>query len=177
MDDIPDLVVELPTDTIVNVLGRTDSKSTKNGIVKASTNDNDIKEETNEKITNEEIPTLQDPKVKDFNDINPADKQINKKIPITIITGYLGSGKSTLLENIGKMTNKKIAIILNEFGDSSVIEKSITIKDNEKNESIQEWLDLRKGCFCTVKDNGVLAIEQPIETFKDKIERSYSISC
>ena len=176
MDDIPDLVVELPTDTILNVLETTDSKSTKNGIVKASTNDNDIKKETNEKITNEkitneEIPTLQDPKVKDFNDINPADKQINKKIPITIITGYLGSGKSTLLENIGKMTNKKIAIILNEFGDSSVIEKSITIKDNEKNESIQEWLDLGNGCLCcTVKDNGVLAIEQLIETSKDKID-------
>lgn len=94
-----------------------------------------------------------------------------RKIPITIITGYLGSGKSTLLKAIGQTTNKKLAIILNEFGDSSVIEKSVTIEDSEKNESIQEWLDLGNGCLCcTVKDNGVVAIEQLIENSKDKID-------
>ncbi|ODV80593.1 cobW-domain-containing protein [Suhomyces tanzawaensis NRRL Y-17324] len=94
-----------------------------------------------------------------------------RKIPVTIITGYLGSGKSTLLENIGKTSKKKLAIILNEFGDSSVIEKSVTIKDTEKSESIQEWLDLGNGCLCcTVKDNGVVAIEQLVEKSKDRID-------
>ncbi|KAG2733560.1 hypothetical protein G9P44_003085 [Scheffersomyces stipitis] len=99
------------------------------------------------------------------------DAEAKRKIPITIITGYLGSGKSTLLESIGKRSKKRLAIILNEFGDSSVIEKSITIKDAEKNESIQEWLDLGNGCLCcTVKDNGVVAIEQLIENSRDKID-------
>lgn len=83
----------------------------------------------------------------------------SKRIPITILTGYLGSGKSTLLENIAKNSNKKLAVILNEFGDSIDIEKSLTIKqgDNE----IEEWLELGNGCLCcTVKDNGVSAIER-----------------
>lgn len=38
------------------------------------------------------------------------------KVPITIVTGYLGSGKSTLLNHVASQKEKKIAIIVNEFG-------------------------------------------------------------
>lgn len=38
-------------------------------------------------------------------------------VPVTVITGYLGCGKTTLLNYIlTKQHNKKIAVILNEFG-------------------------------------------------------------
>lgn len=133
MDDIPDLVTELPENYEV--------KTTK-------TKD----------VASKEIDT-----------VKPADEVITKKIPITIITGYLGSGKSTLLERIGKTSNKRLAIILNEFGDSAAIEKSVTIKD--KDDAVEEWLDLGNGCLCcTVKDNGVLAIESLIQKSKGKID-------
>jgi type II secretory pathway predicted ATPase ExeA len=40
------------------------------------------------------------------------------KVPITIVTGYLGAGKTTLLNYIlTAQHGKKIAVILNEFGD------------------------------------------------------------
>lgn len=95
----------------------------------------------------------------------------DRKIPVTIITGYLGSGKSTLLQRIGKTSKKRLAIILNEFGDSSLIEKSVTIQDAEANLAVEEWLDLGNGCLCcTVKDNGVLAIENLIASSKDRID-------
>lgn len=97
-------------------------------------------------------------------------EEISHKIPITIVTGYLGSGKSTLLDVISKTSNKRLAIILNEFGDSAAIEKSVTIQDSEKG-AVQEWLDLGNGCLCcTVKDNGVLAIENLIQNSKDRID-------
>lgn len=138
MDDIPDLVEELPSE--LDHLGVT-SKS-------------------NEPVT----ATSKTDESEKFDDSK-------KKIPITIITGYLGSGKSTLLEMIGKHSKKRLAIILNEFGDSSAIEKSVTVKDSSKNETVQEWLDLGNGCLCcTVKDNGVLAIEQLIENSRGKID-------
>jgi len=39
-------------------------------------------------------------------------------VPVTIITGYLGSGKTTLLNYIlTEQHSKKIAVILNEFGE------------------------------------------------------------
>uniref|UniRef100_A0A8C0V2J2 COBW domain-containing protein 1 n=1 Tax=Cyanistes caeruleus TaxID=156563 RepID=A0A8C0V2J2_CYACU len=87
-------------------------------------------------------------------DANPS-----RKIPVTIITGYLGAGKTTLLNYIlTEQHNKRIAVILNEFGEGSALEKSLAI--SQGGELYEEWLELRNGCLCcSVKDNGVKAIE------------------
>ena len=63
------------------------------------------------------------------------------KTPITLITGPLGSGKTTLLRHILASVPRKIAILMNEFGeiaiDSKVVEgKNIRIAD------------LGGGCVC-----------------------------
>ncbi|QSZ33811.1 hypothetical protein DSL72_005383 [Monilinia vaccinii-corymbosi] len=81
------------------------------------------------------------------------------KVPITIVTGYLGAGKTTLMNYIlNEQHGKKIAVILNEFGDSADIEKSLTV--NTGSEQVEEWLDVGNGCICcSVKDSGVNAIE------------------
>uniref|UniRef100_A0A8C3PEB5 Uncharacterized protein n=1 Tax=Chrysemys picta bellii TaxID=8478 RepID=A0A8C3PEB5_CHRPI len=81
------------------------------------------------------------------------------KIPVTIITGYLGAGKTTLLNYIlTEQHSKRIAVILNEFGEGSALEKSLAI--SQGGELYEEWLELRNGCLCcSVKDNGLKAIE------------------
>ena len=99
----------------------------------------------------------------------PQEPESQRKIPISIVTGYLGSGKSTLLDRIGRTSNKRLAIILNEFGDTAAIEKSVTIQSDT--EAVQEWLDLGNGCLCcTVKDNGVLAIEDLLRRARNRID-------
>ncbi|KAI1001111.1 hypothetical protein K3495_g7088 [Podosphaera aphanis] len=82
-----------------------------------------------------------------------------KKVPITIVTGYLGAGKTTLMNYIlTQKHGKRIAVILNEFGDSLDIEKSLTV--NKGGEQVEEWLELGNGCICcSIKDSGVNAIE------------------
>ncbi|CAB4406612.1 unnamed protein product [Rhizophagus irregularis] len=84
---------------------------------------------------------------------------VGSKVPITIVTGFLGSGKTTLLNYIlTEQHGKKIAVILNEFGESSGIEKSLSI--SQDGDLFEEWLELKNGCLCcSVKDNGVKAIE------------------
>lgn len=70
-----------------------------------------IQPETNTKVLNDqddEVPNL----VPSSDDVPP------KKVPITIVTGYLGAGKTTLLNYIlTEQHGKRIAVILNEFGD------------------------------------------------------------
>lgn len=70
-----------------------------------------------------------------------------KQVPVTILTGFLGAGKTTLLNYIlTQQHNKKIAVILNEFGEGSALEKSLAISDNKN--LYEEWLELRNGCLC-----------------------------
>ncbi|KAI0022706.1 COBW domain-containing protein [Xylariomycetidae sp. FL0641] len=85
------------------------------------------------------------------------------KVPITIVTGYLGAGKTTLLNYILTARHgKRIAVIMNEFGDSLDIEKSLTV--NKGGEQVEEWLEVGNGCICcSVKDSGVNAIESLME--------------
>ncbi|KAK5167074.1 uncharacterized protein LTR77_007804 [Saxophila tyrrhenica] len=87
------------------------------------------------------------------------------KVPITIITGYLGAGKTTLLNYILTARHgKKIAVILNEFGNTSSLEARpapapITVSGSSGT-TATEWLNLANGCICcTVKDAGVNALE------------------
>ncbi|ERE77339.1 COBW domain-containing protein 1 [Cricetulus griseus] len=69
------------------------------------------------------------------------------------------AGKTTLLNYIlTEQHNRKIAVILNEFGEGSAVEKSLSI--SQGGELYEEWLELRNGCLCcSVKDNGLRAIE------------------
>ncbi|MFQ6011530.1 MAG: CobW family GTP-binding protein [Nitrososphaerales archaeon] len=63
------------------------------------------------------------------------------KTPVSILTGYLGSGKTTLLRNILNETTRKVAVIINEFGDIGVDGKVIKGKD-------VNMVELTGGCVC-----------------------------
>ncbi|KAM9642059.1 zinc-regulated GTPase metalloprotein activator 1B isoform 6-T7 [Trichechus inunguis] len=84
---------------------------------------------------------------------------LGAKIPVTIISGYLGAGKTTLLNYIlTEQHSKRIAVILNEFGEGSAVEKSLAV--SQGGELYEEWLELGNGCLCcSVKDSGLRAIE------------------
>ncbi|AMD22690.1 HHL080Wp [Eremothecium sinecaudum] len=116
------------------------------------------------------VNIVSEEKIKLANKQVDGDDNIDRRIPVTIITGYLGSGKSTLLENIVlKGSDMRIAVILNEFGDSSLIEKSMTIRN--RGESYEEWLDLGNGCLCcSLKDVGVKAIEAMVKRAPNSID-------
>ncbi|KAK5584392.1 hypothetical protein RB653_006003 [Dictyostelium firmibasis] len=84
---------------------------------------------------------------------------VNKKVPVTLITGFLGSGKTTFLNYIlNENHGKKIAVIQNEYGQSIGIETAMIVDSN--GEKIQEWLEFPNGCICcTVKDDFLQSIE------------------
>ncbi|KAJ5175924.1 COBW domain-containing protein 1 [Penicillium canariense] len=91
------------------------------------------------------------------------EEESTARVPITLVTGYLGAGKTTLLNYIlTEKHGKKIAVIMNEFGDSSDIEKPLTV--NQGGQEVTEWMEVGNGCICcSVKDTGVMALESLME--------------
>lgn len=70
-----------------------------------------------------------------------------KRIPVTIITGFLGAGKTTLLNNlIKKYSDKKFAVIENEFGEIGIDGGLIVGADDN-------IFELANGCICCSLNN------------------------
>ncbi len=83
-----------------------------------------------------------------------------KKIPVTVVTGFLGSGKTTLIRHLIETTEgRRLAVIVNEFGDVGVdgeILKSCAIPDCPA----ENIVELANGCICcTVADDFIPTIE------------------
>lgn len=69
--------------------------------------------------------------------------KIDKRIPATVVTGFLGAGKTTLINRILREKHgRKLAVIVNEFGEIS-IDGQLVIHD----ESAQ-LVEFNNGCLC-----------------------------
>lgn len=100
--------------------------------------------------------------------------QLNK-IPATVVTGFLGSGKTTLLANILKQVlNKRIAVIVNEFGeldiDANLLRRCPLDCEGSEFSATEEngIYELANGCICcTVEEEFLPVMRQLIERRND----------
>ena len=83
------------------------------------------------------------------------------KIPATIITGFLGAGKTTLIRHmLENAEGKRIALIINEFGDLGV-DGDILKGCGDETCTEDDIMELSNGCICcTVADDFIPTMEQ-----------------
>ncbi|MEJ6709823.1 MAG: cobalamin biosynthesis protein CobW [Amylibacter sp.] len=70
------------------------------------------------------------------------------KIPATVVTGFLGAGKTTLIRHMLQNANgKRIALIINEFGDLGV-DGDILKGCGDETCTEDDIMELSNGCIC-----------------------------
>ena len=100
------------------------------------------------------------------------------KIPTTVVTGFLGSGKTTLLANLlKKAKGKRIAVIMNEFGeldiDSNLLRSCPLECEDEAAELVggeDGIYELANGCICCTVEEEFLPVMQKLVERRDQID-------
>jgi cobalamin biosynthesis protein CobW len=83
------------------------------------------------------------------------------KVPATVVTGFLGAGKTTLIRHmLQNASGKRIALIINEFGDLGV-DGDILKGCGAETCTADDIVELSNGCICcTVADDFIPTIEK-----------------
>ena len=83
-----------------------------------------------------------------------------RKVPVTIVTGFLGAGKTTLVRHaIETAEGRRLALIVNEFGDVGV-DGTILRSCGIENCPEENIVELTNGCICcTVADDFIPTLE------------------